>query len=86
MLEKFGRARQATDDNTIRRMRFVCWIPKATDTNSEQLFHGNNGFANAPQCYDRIYIAGLVFAVCCVSSGLCDGLISRSEEFYLVHV
>ena len=37
MLEKFGRARQATDDNTIRRMRFVCWIPKATDTNSEHV-------------------------------------------------
>jgi formylmethanofuran dehydrogenase subunit E-like metal-binding protein len=28
-------ARQATDDNTIRRMRFACWIAKATDTHSE---------------------------------------------------
>jgi hypothetical protein len=25
----------STDDNIIRRMRFACWIPKATDTNSE---------------------------------------------------
>jgi len=25
-------ARQATDDNTIRRMRLVCWVSKATDT------------------------------------------------------
>jgi hypothetical protein len=33
--EKYGRARQATDDNTIRRMRFACWIIKATDTHSE---------------------------------------------------
>jgi hypothetical protein len=35
MWEKYGRARQATDDNMIRRMRFACWITKATDTHSE---------------------------------------------------
>jgi hypothetical protein len=29
------RDRQATDDNIIRRMRFACWITKATDTHSE---------------------------------------------------
>jgi hypothetical protein len=54
-VEKYGTARQATDDNIIRRMRFACWISKATDTHSEcvilLLFHGNNGYANAPQCY-----------------------------------
>jgi hypothetical protein len=33
MWKKYGRARQATDDNTIWRMRFACWISKATDTN-----------------------------------------------------
>jgi len=27
--------RKATHDNTIRRMRFSCWITKATDTQSE---------------------------------------------------
>jgi len=27
-VEKYGIARQATDDNTIQRMRFACWIPK----------------------------------------------------------
>ena len=27
--------RQATDDNMIRRMRFACWMTKATDTHSE---------------------------------------------------
>ena len=31
-MEKIGTARQATDDNKIRRMRFACWITKATDT------------------------------------------------------
>ena len=34
-VEKYGTARQATDDNIIRRMRFARWITKATDTHSE---------------------------------------------------
>jgi hypothetical protein len=36
-VEKYGRAGQATDDNTriIWRMRFACWITKATDTHTE---------------------------------------------------
>jgi hypothetical protein len=34
-VEKYGTARQATDDNIIRRMRFACCITKATDTHSE---------------------------------------------------
>jgi hypothetical protein len=35
MWKKYGRAGQATGDNIIRRMRFACWIAKATDTHSE---------------------------------------------------
>jgi hypothetical protein len=34
-VEKYGTARQATDDDIIRRMRFACRITKATDTHSE---------------------------------------------------
>ena len=34
-MEKYGTARQATDGNIIRRMRFACWITKATDIHSE---------------------------------------------------
>jgi hypothetical protein len=34
-VEKYVRARQATNDNIIRRMPFACWITKATDTHSE---------------------------------------------------
>jgi hypothetical protein len=34
-VEKQGTPRQATDDNTLRPMRFSCWITKATDTHSE---------------------------------------------------
>jgi hypothetical protein len=32
---KHGRARQATDDNMTRHMRFACWMTKATNTHSE---------------------------------------------------
>jgi hypothetical protein len=34
-VEKYGTARQATDDNIILRMRFARWITKATDTHSQ---------------------------------------------------
>ena len=34
-VEKYGRARQATDENRIRGMRFACWITKATNIHSE---------------------------------------------------
>jgi hypothetical protein len=34
-VEKYGTARQSTDDNKIQRMRFSWWITKATDTHSE---------------------------------------------------
>ena len=54
-MEKYGTVRQATDENIIRRMRFIYWIIKATDTHSEfvmpLLLDGNIGFAKAPQCY-----------------------------------
>jgi hypothetical protein len=33
-VEKYGIARQATDDNTIQRMRCACWIPEL-QTHSE---------------------------------------------------
>jgi hypothetical protein len=36
-VENYVRARQATDDNITRCMRFVCWITKATDTQSKYL-------------------------------------------------
>jgi hypothetical protein len=44
-----------TPQMTIRRMRFACWISKATDANSGYViliaFPRNNGYANASQCY-----------------------------------
>jgi hypothetical protein len=35
IVEKYGRARQATDNDIIRRMRFVLWMGNATNTHSE---------------------------------------------------
>jgi len=35
MWKNIFRFRQATEDNIMRRMRFTCWITKATDTHSE---------------------------------------------------
>ena len=34
-MEKYCRARQATDDNTILSMRFACRITEATNAHSE---------------------------------------------------
>jgi len=47
---------EVTNDNIIRRMRCACWITKAANTLSEyvilpMLFHGKNGYMNAPQYY-----------------------------------
>jgi hypothetical protein len=45
------------------RMRFACWITKATDKHFEcviLLSHDNNGSAKAPQCCTYTYIVSLV--------------------------
>jgi hypothetical protein len=62
-VEKYGTAKQATEENKIRRMRFACWMTKATDTHSDYvivLFDGNNVYAKAIQCYVYTYNACLV--------------------------
>jgi len=38
-VEKYGKVRHATDDNTIRNMRLNCGLNKATDTHSENVIH-----------------------------------------------
>jgi hypothetical protein len=34
-VETYGRARQATDDNTLRRVCFACWVTKGANTHLE---------------------------------------------------
>jgi hypothetical protein len=36
---KHGGAREATDENIIRRMRFVCRITKATHTHTQNMYY-----------------------------------------------
>jgi len=46
-VEKHGTAKQSTDGYIIWRMRFACWVTKATKTKSEREYflplHGKNG-------------------------------------------
>ena len=70
-MEKYGRARQATDDNVIWRIRIVCWVTKATTgTHSEYVkpiafplqqwlcegFSMSHLLAHFPSCYN-VYCA-----------------------------
>lgn len=49
-VRKCGTIKQTTDDNIIRRILFVCWISKATDSTSEFLiFNSTNAFVEASQ-------------------------------------
>jgi hypothetical protein len=51
-VRKYCRVGQATDDNRTRRMRFACWIPKATGTHSvSNTYCFSTGCTNAPHCY-----------------------------------
>jgi hypothetical protein len=63
--EKYGRARQAIDNNIIWCMCFTCWITKATDTHSEYVisvaFPWQIGYVNASQCCIYMYITCLVY-------------------------
>jgi hypothetical protein len=52
-VEKYGTARQATDDNIIGRMRFACWITKATDTHSE---YGNTSCFSTAKMVTRTHL------------------------------
>jgi hypothetical protein len=56
MCERYGIDRRVTDRNIARRMRFECWIPKATNTHSEYVIfiaslRGNSGDTNVMQCF-----------------------------------
>ena len=78
-MESYDTAGQATDDYIICSMRFLCWIPKATNTHLEHelpvAFHGNNDFSKAPQWYVYLY------SVCHV-----EQLMSANDTFKFSHL
>jgi hypothetical protein len=52
-VENYCTAVHATDNNMA--LHIACCLPRATNTHSKYcllLFHCNNGYMNAPQCYD----------------------------------
>jgi hypothetical protein len=63
---KNGTAGQDTDDNTMQRMRFACWMTKATNIHSEYVrgvlmtLLWQSSSANSPESYVDTYIACLI--------------------------
>jgi hypothetical protein len=83
-VEKSGRARQAKDDNIIRRMRIASQITKAADAHSEYVilfFHGNTGYANAPVYYVKPALTVLTCTgASCESKGLLLDFFSSEDH------
>jgi len=61
---KWGRAGQATDNSIVRRVHFVCWISKATDTHLEYIiliaFPRKQWLGERALAFHYTYIAWLV--------------------------
>jgi hypothetical protein len=66
-VEKYGKARNATDYNIIRRMRFSCWITKATNTHSDYVtliaFPRQQWFRERGPILRYTYIASLIYTL-----------------------
>jgi len=71
-------------------MRIACRIPKTADTQTEYViliaFPLQQWLYECASILHYAYIVCLVFAVFIVGIGLCDGLITHSEESYRVYV
>jgi len=67
-VEKCCRVGHAPDGNIIPRMRFTCWIPKATDTHSEHVtliaLPLQQWLCGRASVLRYTYIAGIVY-ICC---------------------
>jgi hypothetical protein len=73
MRKNCSRARQATDDNIIQRMRFACWINKATDTSLEYVmlivFPRQQWLRERASILRYTYIAYLIHLIMLLMSG-----------------
>ena len=63
-MEKYDTARQATDGNIIRRMRFACWVTTAADTHSEYVTL--NAFARQQWLGERASVLRFPYIACLV--------------------
>jgi hypothetical protein len=82
VVEKYGRAKQATDENVTRRMRFICRITKATDIHSEYViliaFPQQQWLRERSSILRHTYIAFLVLFSAISSSGTGAKMSERS--------
>jgi hypothetical protein len=76
-MEKYGTAREATDDNTIQRMRFSCWISKSTDTLLEYVLLV--AFPQQKWLRERAPILLYTYNACLVLSGLLSDTVMRTR-------
>jgi len=63
-MEKFGKARQSTNDNIIRRMRYVRWTSTATDTSSGCVIF--IAFPQQKQLHEHAYMLRYTYIACIV--------------------
>jgi hypothetical protein len=63
-VEKCGKDRQATDDNTIPCMHFACWITRATVTHSEYLI--NTYCFSMATVVTRMHLSVLLYYIACL--------------------
>jgi hypothetical protein len=67
-VENYDTARQATDDNITRRMRFSCCVTKATNTHSEYVI--NISFPLKKLLQERASIVNYTYIACLVETSL----------------
>jgi hypothetical protein len=75
-VEKYGTARQATDDNIIRRMRFACCTTKATDIQYGTFI----AFPRQPRLRERPWILRYTYIACLVHPPVTSS--HRSHRWY----
>jgi hypothetical protein len=68
-IEDYGTARQATDDNIIRRMQVACWINKATHTPTlgKRYIYSANYFSTAKKISRRASVLRDTCIACIVT-------------------
>ena len=73
-VKKYGTAQQATHDNIIRCMRFVCSITKATDTHSHYLIRTYCFSTTRMVTWTRLNVTLYVHYLSCLSLNTCAHL------------
>ena len=81
-MEKYCRGGQATDDDIILRMRFACWITKATDTHSAYVIH--TAFPRLQWLRERVSVLRYRYVICYVILRVNVEKLSSRAIFYIL--